>query len=419
MNNDRNSSYWLQTAPAFSAAPGELPEHAEIAILGAGIMGSALAYHLALAGLSPLVIERNPHPAGGATGRNGGLHVGGPAQSYHSTVLKLGRAAAREIGELTRLNRQLIETVLAREAIDAGYAVTGFVSLAAGADETAELQASAEALRADGFAAEWLDRVQAEASLGTALGPQYVGALFKPEDGVIHSARYTFGVAQAAARRGARFAYDTPVASVAPAPAGRGWIIHTPRGSLIAEQVVATLNAWSGSLFPELAELIVPTRGHVTLTAPVDFKVRPWSANWGWEYGRQLPSGQFLVGGKRETRADLDRGYLPPPGENVPAALPEIVAALTDFVPAAFPAAAGVPIVHQWTGMMGFTRDDQPLAGAWPGREGLWLLAGFSGHGMPYSQALPQALAARLSGQAGPAIPKAFDPARFLGSAQS
>src|SRR5450759_5380393 len=67
--------------------------------------------------------------------------------------------------------------------------------------------ASAEALRADGFAAEGLDHAAAAERLGTALGPRYVGALFKPGKAVIHSARYNFGLAQAAAKLGARFAY--------------------------------------------------------------------------------------------------------------------------------------------------------------------------------------------------------------------
>ena len=409
-----NSSYWLNTAPFFESPAQHLPAQCDLAILGAGIMGSALAYYLAAAGLPPLVIERNAQPGGGATGRNGGLVIGGPAQSYQASVASLGRAAAREIVQLTQLNRRLLQDLLDNESIEAGYAVSGFVALAAGADEAAELQASAGALRADGVAAEWLERAAAEACLGTRLGPRYRGALFKPEDGVIHSARYTLGTAQAAARRGARFAYGTGAQSVRPAPGGRGWTIATTRGTLLAEQVVVTLNAWARELFSDLETLITPTRGHVILTAPVDFKIRPWSANWGYEYGRQLENGQLLVGGMRESRADMERGYRPPPGRNAPEALPELVSALADFVPEHFPATAGVPIVYHWTGLMGFTPDDQPLAGAWPGRAGLWLLAGFSGHGMPFSQALPQALAARLTGQAGPAIPQAFDPARFL-----
>jgi gamma-glutamylputrescine oxidase len=410
-----NTSYWLNTAPVFEAPTQALPTHAGLVILGAGIMGSALAYYLARAGQPPLVIERNPHPAGGATGRNGGLLVSGPAQSYRAAIDALGREAAREITQLTMLNRHLVAELLATESIDAAYTVTGFVALAADDQEAAELRASAQALQADGFAAEWLDRAAAEACLGTALAPRYVGALFKPDDGVIHSARYAFGTAQAAARRGAHFAYGPRALAVTPRAGGRGWLVHTTEGRVEAEQVVVALNAWADELFPELAGLIVPTRGHVVLTAPVGFKVRPWSANAGYEYGRQLETGQLLVGGMRKSRPDMERGHRPPPGQNAPTALPELVAALSEFVPAHFPAARGVPIVHHWTGVMGFTPDDQPLAGAWPGRDGLWLLAGFSGHGMPFSQALPQALAARLAGQAGPAIPTAFEPGRFLG----
>ena len=410
-------SYWLNTAPPFTSPALPLPAECQLVILGAGIMGSALAYYLALAGQPPLVLERNAHPAGGATGRNGGLVIAGTAQSYRATAARLGQAAAREIAQLTHHNRQLLQALLSNEGIDAGYAVTGFISLAATLDEAEELQASAAALRADGqdeHHAEWLDRAAAQACLGTALGPQFLGGLFKPGEGVIDSARYTFGVAQAAARRGARFAYGTNVQAVAPALGGRGWAITTARGTVLAQQVVVTLNAWAGELFPELDAVIVPTRGHVLLTTPVDFKLRPWSANWGYEYGRQLETGQLLVGGKRESRADMDRGYRPPPGGNAPDPLPELVAALSAFVPEIFPAARNLPIVQHWTGLMGFTPDDQPLAGAWPGRDGLWLLAGFSGHGLPFSQALPQALAARLTGQPGPAIPIAFEPGRLL-----
>jgi gamma-glutamylputrescine oxidase len=407
-------SYWLNTAPPFQPPDPHLPAGCGLAILGAGIMGSALAYYLAAAGQPPLVIERNDHPAGGATGRNGGLVVAGPAASYHAAIDQLGRDAAHEITQLTHHNRRLLEALFTNEHIDAGYAVTGFISLAASADEAAELQASAEALRADGFAGEWLERATAEEYVGTALNPQVVGGLIKPDDGVIHSARYTFGTAQAAARHGAQFVYGANVLSVTLAPGGRGWAITTTRGSVRAEQVVLTLNAWSGELFPELDTLITPTRGHVLLTAPARFKVPPWSVNWGYEYGRQLENGQLLIGGKRESRPDMDRGYRPPPGDNAPEVLPEMVSAPRDFVPEHFPAARGLPIVQQWAGLMGFTPDGQPLAGAWPGRDGLWLLAGFSAHGLPFSQALPQALAARLSEQAGPAIPKAFEPGRFL-----
>ncbi len=405
MAGGRNISHWLLTAPAFSANPLSLPFHTEIAILGAGIMGSALAYWLARHGKRPLVLERNTHPAGGATGRNGGLLVGGPNQPYQTAIEEFGREAAREIVQATDLNRQLVEEVLARESIQADYAQPGFLILAADSDEVRVAQASAQELKADGFQAEWLDRAAAQATLGTTLGPVVTGAYFDPISGTIHSARYTYGVAEAARRAGAYFAYSTPVERVEPGSAGRGWRVTTARGAVLADQVACTLNAWAGELFPELRQWLTPTRGHVVLTEPAGFRLAPWGANHGFEYGRQLEDGRLLVGGARNVRPDLELGHAPPP---------EIVEALRRYIPSLFPEAAELGLTHHWTGTMAFSPDGQPLAGRWPEREGLWLLAGFTGHGMPYSQVLPTALAAQIAGTSGPAIPKAFDPARYL-----
>jgi glycine/D-amino acid oxidase-like deaminating enzyme len=39
------------------------------------------------------------------------------------------------------------------------------------------------------------------------------------------------------------------------------------------------------------------------------------------------------------------------------------------------------PVVQEWTGIMGYTRDRQPIIGQMPGKEGLWICAGFNGHG--------------------------------------
>ncbi|MGQ0603733.1 MAG: NAD(P)/FAD-dependent oxidoreductase [Anaerolineales bacterium] len=404
-------THWLHTAPQFSSPPITVPAHTDVAILGAGIMGCSLAYWLARFGLQPLVFERNPMPAMGATGRNGGLHVSGSANDYVAEIEKYGRDGARELFAATLLNQQLLEEVLARDAIDAYYAIKGFLVLAQ-ADEVQNLRASAEALHADGFPAEWLDRSATVNVFGTALGDAYVGALWKPNDAVIHSARYTLGMAEAAMRHGATFACGTLVTRVEPDT--RGWRIHTPRGAVFAPHVIITLNAWAADLFPELRPTLTPVRGHIALTAPVDFSVTPWAANHDFEYGRQVETGQLLVGGMRHARADLELGYAPQPGENAPDVQPEVVAALCDFIPRLMPAAKNVPVVHRWTGVMDFSPDRHPLAGRWPGRDGLWMIVGLSGHGMPYTQVLPQAIAAQVAGVNGPQIPMAFTPSRFL-----
>jgi glycine/D-amino acid oxidase-like deaminating enzyme len=239
-----------------------------------------------------------------------------------------------------------------------------------------------------------------------------VGALHKPRGAALHSARYTQGVAAAAARLGAAFCYRTAVSGVE--AEGDGWRVATARGEVRARQVVVALNAWAGDVFPALAPLLTPVRGHILVTEPVAARLRPWSANAGYEYGQQLPDGRLLIGGQRLSRADRDEGYPPAPGRNAPPVEPAVVAALEAVLPQIVPAAAGAVTERAWSGVMDFSPDHHPLAGAWPGRPGLWVLVGFSGHGMPYSQVLPYALAAQMAGGDGPTIPSAFAPGRFL-----
>src|SRR5258708_10097595 len=106
-----SSSYWLDTAPHFEPRAQPLPARCELAILGAGIMGSALAYYLAAAGRPALVIERNSHPAGGATGRNGGLVIGGPTPTHPARVDKLRRQGGRASTPLTQPHRPLLANI--------------------------------------------------------------------------------------------------------------------------------------------------------------------------------------------------------------------------------------------------------------------------------------------------------------------
>ena len=129
---------------------------------------------------------------------------------------------------------------------------------------------------------------------------------------------------------------------------------------------------------------------------------------------QQLPDGRMLFGGMRLTRADRDIGYAPAARQNAPPIEPAVVAALEAALPKLVPAAAGARTERHWSGVMDFTADHQPIIGAWPGRPGLWLLVGFSGHGMPYSQVLPYAVAAQIAGKDGPAVPAAFAPGRIL-----
>src|SRR5713226_419364 len=185
-------SYWQRTSNQVTLST-DLPPTTDVAVVGAGLLGAATSYWLARAGLSVVLLERMT-PAFGATGRNGGIVSVGPAESYINAVLRLGHETARAIWTLTLENLVLLRQVLAEEGIACDYREPGHLSLALGEDQLAGQSEIVAALRADGFAANLLDRAQAQALIDTPLGPEIAGGKFIPENGLVHSARLVQGL---------------------------------------------------------------------------------------------------------------------------------------------------------------------------------------------------------------------------------
>ncbi|MFG2717347.1 NAD(P)/FAD-dependent oxidoreductase [Streptomyces sp. NPDC048416] len=406
-------SYWLATGPDWSRRGAALPERADVCVLGAGVMGSTLAYWLTRSGARPLVIDRNAAPAMGSSGRNAGRLIQGGHAQHALAIDAHGHDEALAIYRATLTNRDLVREVTAREGIEAALFPTAKLDLAVEEDEALELKRTAEALRADNIAAEWLDLPGARAVFGTDLPDTVLGALHRPDQDAVHSVGYVRGIAEAAARGGAEFACGVTATSVEPA-AGGGWLVVTDAGRVLADQVVVALNVWTPRLLPELAPVITPVRGQLVQTAPVPFRIPQWGLDRGLLYGGQTPDGSLLVGGLRTTVPGRDEGIEVPDGSNTPGFAPDLAERLAEALPSVLPAATGVPVVRAWSGVMAFTPDRCPLVGAWPGAEGLWVMAAFNGHGMPYSQVMPEQLAERIRGGRGAGIPVGFDPARFL-----
>ncbi|MEX2985966.1 NAD(P)/FAD-dependent oxidoreductase [Streptomyces sp. C36] len=406
-------SYWLATGPEWTTGGAALPRRTGVCVLGAGVMGSTLAYWLARAGQRPLVLDRNPAPAMGSSGRNAGRLIQGGNAQHALAIEKFGHDEALAIYRATLVNRDLVREVAAREGLEATRFPTTKLDLAVTEDEAAELERTAGALRADGIAADWLDLPAAREVFGTDLPDTVLGGLHRPDQDAVHSVAYVRGMADAAARHGAEFACGITVTSVEPA-AGGGWLVTTDAGQVIADQVVVALNAWTPRLLPELAPVITPVRGQLVQTAPVSFRIPQWGLDRGLLYGGQTPDGSLLIGGLRNTVPGRDEGIDLPEDGNTPAFSPELADRLAEALPSLLPEATGVPVVRAWSGVMAFTPDRCPLVGAWPGADGLWVMAAFNGHGMPYSQVMPEQLAERILGGRGDGIPAAFDPARFL-----
>jgi glycine/D-amino acid oxidase-like deaminating enzyme len=283
---------------------------------------------------------------------------------------------------------ELTERYLARLEQLAGDAFrrTGSLRLAADPSERAELEAEHDALRDDGFAVEWRN------DLPEPLAGRFEGAIFHPQDGSIQPARWVRRLAARAAEAGAELREREAVESL---------------DALEADQVVIATDGYTNGLVPELDAAIKPTRGQVIATEPLERSMFPCphSARHGYDYWQQTPDGRLIAGGFRDKA--LVHEYT---AEE--ATTPLIQSHLERFAEDLLGTAA--PIAHRWAGIFGTTADRLPLVGPVPGRDRVWVAAGYSGHGNVMGLACGELVAEAILGRAAPEL-ELFDPERLLG----
>jgi glycine/D-amino acid oxidase-like deaminating enzyme len=378
-------SYWHATAtPPVPDDP--LPSEAEVVVVGGGLLGCWTAYWLARAGAAVTLVEQTAI-GWGATGRNGGLVTAGTAAGYAATVNLLGREAARDLWRLTEEGRALVGRIVAEEEIDCDYRTPGTLRLALTDDALDEMRQTLATMRADGIPGDLLDRRQVQTLIGTPLGPEITGGLFFADGGSLHSERYLAGLAGAARRRGACLCRAAVTALVTEGERTR---LETTVGPVRAQRVIVAVNAWSDELVPGLAGLMVPVRGQVlayeplppVFTTGIGASVTPTG-----EYWQQTPEGAIVIGGCRAVAPNGDVG--------VRDLLPtlDVTSAIAAVLPRLFPHLTGLRVARRWAGLMAFTADQLPIADAAPGLPGVWVVGGFSGHGMPFGPRLGQLLA--------------------------
>jgi gamma-glutamylputrescine oxidase len=352
---------------------------ADVAIVGAGVTGCACALRLAEAGLRVRVHEAR-EVASGASGRNGGFALRGAAFAYDPARERLGPEAATSLWQLTE--RAL--TTLAQLAGDA-FRQTGSLRLAGGAEETAQLRREYEALREDGFAADWA------AELEPPLAGRFDSALVHPIDGAIHPARWVRRLAARAAGAGAEIREHDPVRSLE---------------ELDAEQIVLATDGYTDGLLPSLDCAVRATRGQVIATEPLSGAAypRPHYTFDGYVYWHQAEDGRLILGGFRDLALDDE-------ATREEATTPVIQAALDQF--AGELVGERVRVARRWSGIFGMTDDLLPLVGSVPGRDDMWVACGYSGHGNVLGLACGELVARAITGDAAPEL-ELFDPGRAV-----
>lgn len=263
------------------------PSSPDTLVIGAGIVGAAVAFELASAGARVRVVDARG-PAGGATQASAAMLA--PYIEGH------GSAALSALG---RRSLDAYDAFIDRVAEAAGrrplYNREGTLEVARDETHAAQLRASAEALARQGVETQWLEG-GALAAAEPLVGPGAVGALLVPCHGFVGATDLTEALLAAAIARGAVIEKAARVMRIGAGPDGRP-VAQADGASWSADRVVLAGGSWSGQVDVEGADSVPvrPVRGQLLhLAWPNQPLARiVWGADC---YIVPWPDGQVLVG---------------------------------------------------------------------------------------------------------------------------
>jgi sarcosine oxidase, subunit beta len=353
-------------------------KRAAVAVIGGGVMGASVAYHLASAGQRDvLVLDRGNHPGTGSTGR-----ATGGFRAQYGTAINV---------RLSLLARAKLVAFRDETGVDPGYVRAGYLWLAVSQAELDALDAGRQVQHAEGLheaarvTAEDIGRINPAIRLDGI-----VGGAFCPSDGFIRPLQILEGYLAAAARLGVRVVWGVAVTGFRRGRGDRIEAVETTDGPVAVEAVVNAAGPWAGAVadlagapipLTPLRRQIVPTTACDLL--PPDMPMTIWA---GDGFHLRVRDGRVLL-------------LWPTPGEpgrpfdtSVDPAWIEAVRKMAhDRVPAL--RSVALDPAAAWAGLYEMSPDKHAILGAAPACPNLYYVNGSSGHGVMHSPALGQLLA--------------------------
>jgi 4-methylaminobutanoate oxidase (formaldehyde-forming) len=208
----------------------KLPTHAEIVVIGGGIIGCSTAYHLAKNGKKDVVLLERKKLTSGTTWHAAGLVR---AMLYSGNLTKL---AQHSVELYTRLEQETGQAT--------GFKQNGSISIAVNAERWDELRRGASMAKAFGVEAEEISRKQILEKWPLMNVEDVVGAIFFPRDGQCNPADTAMALAKGARMGGVRIVEDVKVTGILTKD-GRVAGVRTADGEIRAEIVVNCGGMWA------------------------------------------------------------------------------------------------------------------------------------------------------------------------------
>lgn len=372
---------------------------ASVAVIGGGVIGASVAYHLATRGWRDVVIlDRGAGPGEGSTSR-----ATGGFRAQYGTPINV---------RLSLLAREKLCRFAADTGVDPGYVPAGYLWIATEEAELAELRAAQRVQHAEGLGEAVELGPEDVVRLNPALTPDGIlGGVFCPTDGFIRPLRILGGYLAAATRLGVRVEWGTAATGFFRRPDGTVSAVNTSRGPIGVAAVVdaagpwaAQVAAWAGVTLP-----VTPLRRQAAATAACDLlpEIMPMTIFAGDGFHLRVRDGRVLL--LRPTPGAEGRPF----DDSVD---PAWVQEVAEMACRRLPVLSRVAVDPEacWAGLYEMSPDKHAILGPAPGCSNLFLANGSSGHGVMHAPALGQLLAEIISDGAASSLDvRPLRPTRF------
>lgn len=339
----------------------ELPQTAQIVIVGGGVMGASTAYHLALRGCRDIVLlEKQPFFGLGATGK-----CAGGIRYQFSTEINV-RLSLLSLPMLDRFEEET------GQPIDLRYC--GYLFLLTNEEDLAAFKRNVALQRGLGVPTEWLSGDEIRRRIPQLAAEDVLAGTFHAGDGLADPNGVVAGYIAAARRLGVKAYTDTAVTAIDSAN-GRIMAVQTNRGRITCDTVVNAAGPWS-AVVSQMAGIplpVVPIRRQMLTTTPLpdladDF---PFVIDFAQSLYFHRESGGILTGMSNPDQAPGFDESIDEEWEFV-----HMEAAI-----ARLPLLEKAGRVANWAGLYEVTPDAHPIISGVPALEGYVVVSGFSGHG--------------------------------------
>ncbi|KAF4337998.1 hypothetical protein FBEOM_8097 [Fusarium beomiforme] len=399
-------SFW-RTQPGdldnFRSAP-DLPAQVDIAIVGAGYSAAAVLTHLlAITSAedrpSVLVLEAR-QLCSGATGRNGGHLKPDSYNAIAGYASEHGMEAAAEVASFEAANVKAVTEYIRQNNVDCDFVLTRAVDVQLSAPHQRRIKEGYDKLVAAGLEPT-KDTYSVEGKDAEMMsGVKGAKGCFTYTAGHLWPYKLIHHMFSSAIDQGVNLQTNTPVISVSETQETTGeWLLTTNRGQVRARKIVFAANAYTGSLLREYKNKIIPYRAvcsRIKTPGPHPLLNNTYAlrfSDWNFDYLIPRLDGSIIVGGARDAYIrSVDSWYGNVDDTQV---IADVRSYFDGYMQRHFHGweDSGAYVDEIWTGIMGYSSDRLPRVGPIPGRPGMFIMGGFTGHGMPQIFLCGQAIA--------------------------